>query len=422
MKITTIRQCDQLLQEFTRKVGLHKGYKTDRTKQLSTLVGNPENSLRVVHVAGTSGKTSTCYYISTLLSISGSKTGLSVSPHIVSIADRVQINGTSLDNDIFSSYFSKFYDIVEASDVRPSYFEFMLVFALWVFKQENVDYAVIETGLGGLYDSSNICTRSDKVCCITDIGLDHQAILGDSIKQIAHQKAGIIWSGNHVFTYDQSTEIMDEIRQRAESEGANLHICSENYHVTNHSMPLFQRRNWQLARQVYDYIQSRDKLTTVESELIYDTTQIVIPARMEEYIVGGKTIIIDGAHNEQKMRTFFESFKGKYGTELIPVIILSLKQGKDYRSVIPIIAMHTELVIATEFKEDQDLPYGPQPAGEIVSELEKYEVQAIPTKSMDSALEQAMDSSNGDTIIIVGSLYAASEARKIILSNKYFTK
>ena len=183
-KIRTIKDAEKALFPYIPLVAQLTGKDTtlERVKPLASLAGHPENQLKVIHIAGTSGKTSTAYYMAALLRAAGKNVGLTVSPHIDSITERVQINGRPLPDEQFCSELEQFLKIVKTAPQAPSFFELLYVFSLWVFARAKVDYAVVETGMGGLFDATNIVTRPDKICIITDIGLDHTHILGDTVE------------------------------------------------------------------------------------------------------------------------------------------------------------------------------------------------------------------------------------------------
>lgn len=412
MKSATIAECEDLLRKFTYGSSQinEKGFTTKRTQDLADAVGNPEKEMKVVHLAGTSGKTSTAYFMASLLHMAGKKVGLTVSPHIVNITERSLINGDMLPETQYVKYFNEYMGIVRNSGIRPSYYEYMLVFALWVFAREQVDYAVVETGLGGLYDSSNICTQPNKVCILTDIGFDHQQFLGSSLAEIASQKAGIIWPGNHVFMYEQVPEVMDVVQAQTKEQGAHLHIQEAFEADEQNSTVTFQQRNWGLAYDTYLWLSARDDLPALDHDAQNTTQHIQVPARMEEFSRDGKVFVIDGAHNEQKMRTFFESFVSKYGPNHKPVVILSLKKGKDLEAIAPLVAEHASRVIATRFSDSQDLPFGAQPPEEIAHVMGNYDVFASTATSVTAALHSFMESD--DTFcLVIGSLHSAAEAR-----------
>ena len=158
--INNIEEANIFLSKFVNKTRLVTGkdISVNRTLKLLDKVGNPHQKMRVIHIAGTSGKTSTSYYIAELLGRAGLKVGLTVSPHIISVTERLQINGSPLSDKVFCNYLDEFIEEI-GEDSDASYYEFLIVMMLWVFEKEAVDYAVIETGLGGIHDSTNVCTR-----------------------------------------------------------------------------------------------------------------------------------------------------------------------------------------------------------------------------------------------------------------------
>ncbi len=198
MNIRSIQEAEAALLPYVPLVAELTGKDTtlDRIVPLMKLLGDPQDKLKIIHLAGTSGKTSTAYYMSALLQATGKKVGLTVSPHIDTIAERVQIDGLPLPETEFCRELGIFLDIVEFAEAPPSYFELLYAFALWVFERQQVDYAVVETGMGGLYDATNVASRPDKVCVITDIGFDHTHILGKTLPEIAAQKVGIVHDHN----------------------------------------------------------------------------------------------------------------------------------------------------------------------------------------------------------------------------------
>src|SRR5688572_622401 len=209
--IHTLADAETALRAYIPSAPLKDRYTLDRMQALLAFLGDPQEKLRVVHIAGTSGKTSAAYFVRGLLQASGARTGLTISPHMVSLAERVQIAGAPVSDAAFVQYIHDFLPLVEKSGLQPSYFEIIIALAFWVFAHEDVDFAVIETGLGGLLDATNTVRRADKVCVITDIGLDHTDILGETIPEIAAQKAGIIQPGNIVVVQNQQSAALNVI-------------------------------------------------------------------------------------------------------------------------------------------------------------------------------------------------------------------
>ena len=180
--------------------------KPENTKELICRIGHPERKMKVVHVAGTNGKGSVCAFLSTMLAAGGKRCGLFTSPHLVKINERFQINNIPVSDEIFLRAYDKVMKIVkEMQDdgfYHPAYFELLFAIGMVIFEEEGVEYLVLETGLGGRLDATNI-VEHPIVTVITSISLDHTEILGDTIEEIAGEKAGIIKQGVPV-VYDET--------------------------------------------------------------------------------------------------------------------------------------------------------------------------------------------------------------------------
>ncbi len=391
---------------------------TDRSRRLAEYVGSPHRQLKVAHVAGTSGKTSTSYFMASLLGASGASVGLTVSPHIDSLTERVQVNGAPLDEKTFCAYFSEFSQLIEGFGETPSYFEFLLVFALWVFAREQVEYAVLETGLGGLYDSTNICRESNKVCIITDIGLDHTEFLGDTLGEIAAQKAGIIAPDNDVFMYQQSDDVMRTVEASVRAANARLHAVAP---LRDEDMPpttavQYQQRNWGLAYQVYRFIAARDTLPQLTLSQQSATISTHVPGRMDTIGIGDKTLVLDGAHNQQKLTTFFASFRAHYPSSR-PVALLALKQTKDVASVASVITQYCDAAIITTFTKEQDMPTGAHEPANIADMLRGAGLQSVHIEpNPETALGLLIDLTH-DVGIVIGSFFLVAEIRRLLAKN-----
>jgi dihydrofolate synthase/folylpolyglutamate synthase len=412
VKIRSIKEAEAALLPYVPLVSQLSGKDTtlDRIRPLMDLLGNPQDQLKVIHIAGTSGKTSTAYYMSALLSAAGKKTGLTVSPHVDSITERVQINGKPMPEADFYRELGTFLEVIKRAGQRPSYFELLYAFALWTLARQNVDYAVVETGVGGLYDATNIASRPDKVCIITDIGFDHTHLLGNTLSEIASQKIGIVHSQNHVFTYRQPDEAMEVIEQWTGDYQAYLHVIDEEAASAPDTMPAYQQRNWQLAYAAYEYLAERDKLQHLTSQVLGKTRQIRIPGRMEIKRLNGKTIVMDGAHNAQKMAAFIDSFKRLY-PDVKPAVLLALKTGKEYEELAPLFISWASRVIVTTFDTSQDLPVkstDPEILAEAFRSAGVANVESIPGHQ---AAFQALLAVPDKVCIITGSFYLLSQIR-----------
>lgn len=353
MTIKNLAQANRALLSYAdRDPTIGTNFTLERVLPLMELAGNPQDKLRVVHIAGTSGKTSTAYFMAALLKAGGNKVGTTVSPHVDSVTERIQINGVPLSKEVFCRELEDFLEIVERSGQHPSYFELLYAFSLWVFARQKVDYAVLETGLGGLYDATNVARRADKVCIITDIGFDHTHILGNTLAKIATQKIGIVHEHNVVFMYEQPEEAMEVIRDWTAKHQAELNIIEEES-PTKDGIADYQQRNWLLAYSTYQYLEKRDNLKHLTRQVLDETQRVLVPGRMDVREVQGKTIIMDGAHNQQKMTAFTSSFHKLY-PGVRPAVLLSLKFNKDHEDIAPLIVPFASRIIVTSFNATQD--------------------------------------------------------------------
>ncbi len=192
----------------------HRDFGLQQVREFMAVLGDPQDTLRIVHIAGNERQNLDGLLHGGAACGRRQKNGLTVSPHVDGVNERVQINGAALPEAVFGQELAEFLGIIRHANIYPSYFVLLYAFAMWVFARRGVEYAVVETGIGGLHDATNVSTASDKVCIITDIGFDHQNILGDTLEKIAAQKAGIIHEGNSVFMYKQGSEVMAAIRHR----------------------------------------------------------------------------------------------------------------------------------------------------------------------------------------------------------------
>ncbi len=413
-KIHDFNDVHRVLSGYVPRAHEPGNYTLERIKDILEVLDNPQNKFKTVHVAGTSGKTSTCYYISALLSEAGKKVGLTVSPHVDEVNERVQINGVPMPEDRFCSQLSEFIDIIDSHNLKPTYFELLVAFAYWFFAKEKVDYAVVEVGLGGLLDGTNVITRPDKVCVITDIGLDHTNVLGNTIAEIAEQKAGIIQSHNAVFCYRQDTATMSAIKDRCAQMHAQLHEV-RGTGADPRFLPPFQKRNWHLAQTVFDYIRSRDDLPTLSAEELETTAHTLIPARMEVIKYKGKTLIIDGSHNGPKMKALVEGIKALYPGQKASVIV-SFVDSKFERAtpaleqLLPI----ASALIVTSFSGEQDTPkYSVDP--EVIAGAARsigFKSATIKHRPKD-ALELLMQQPE-EVLVVTGSFYLLNHIRPLV--------
>jgi dihydrofolate synthase/folylpolyglutamate synthase len=418
MKLHNIAEAEAALAEFIPAKGLLKPKDTtlDRIIPLMNLLGNPEQKLRVVHIAGTSGKTSTAYYIAGMIQLTGARVALTVSPHVDSITERIQIDGKPLPENIFVRELEEFLGIVSSCSIKPSYFELLYAFAIWEGYRLDVDYMIVETGLGGLHDATNVITRIDKLCVITDIGFDHMHILGNTLPEIALQKIGIVHEGNVVCAFKQSAEIMDVFSDWTKQHHAQLLVVHEEEQRQKMAldfgrMPNFQQRNWLLANFAYSYLVDRDGLESLNKAELEQAMQIQVPGRMDISLVGSKTIVMDGAHNVQKMSAFIASFKQLY-PDLKPDVLIALKNDKEFEAVVPLVSAFSEKVIVTSFNTAQDLPVQSQDPSVIQDSFIRSGFENVVCIIDPFEAYSELLISDNKVCVVTGSFYLLSVIRK----------
>jgi dihydrofolate synthase / folylpolyglutamate synthase len=246
----------------------------DNIIALCNALGQPQHAFKTVHVAGTNGKGSSSHMLAAVLQSAGYKTGLYTSPHLKSFTERVRVNGAELPQDYLIRFVEEHKDLFER--VKPSFFEMTVALAFKYFADEQVDVAVIEVGLGGRLDSTNII--SPEVSLITNIGFDHQALLGDTLAEIAGEKAGIIKPHTPAVVSTKQPEIADVFVQKAELERAPLYFATDTIQV--------QPKEQRLYGQVLDvYREGELWLTALQSDLAGIYQQYNLPGVLQTLLL-----------------------------------------------------------------------------------------------------------------------------------------
>lgn len=416
-RFATIAEATEAIRTFTPKGGLEDHYTLDRMRKLMNALSNPQEQLRIIHIAGTSGKTSTAYFIRGLLEANGKRTGLTVSPHIEAINERAQIEGQPLSEPRFIAAIEEFLDLVAITRIRPSYYELMMAFAYWIFAKEKVDYAIIETGLGGLLDGSNIVRRPDKVCVITDLGLEHTEILGHTLPEIAQQKVGIVQPGNHLITHHQPPEIYTVFQYQIKTQQATSYYVDKPREFPD--LAAFQARNLTLAIQTYHYLEVRDSLLPLLETTIREVMNQTPPGRFERYTIGETTVILDGAHNPQKLAALVKELQIQ-GLSNVPTLLGFVDISEDIlanrlKAIQPIV----KECYVTEFSDQQDMYKHSLSIDALSNAAQQID---IPIKQSFhdplTALEELLRTSH-KIVLITGSLYLIRQLRpRLIVLNQ----
>ena len=397
---------------FLDKLIAHPPKKHNRLAYVAHILetlGSPQNQIPAIHIAGTSGKRSTTYYATSLLNRAGYTSGTLVSPHIASVAERSLINGQPLPEQEYLHYFQEFTSFYAAQNLHLSYFEFLTIFSFWLFKKIDVNYIIIEVGIGGRLDTTNVISRLPTVRVITDIGLDHMELLGNTLTEIAQEKAGIIHQNDSVVMNRQASEIETVIRQHVESQHSQLSIASPVASDFLKILPDFQQRNWALAYRAVEKRLALDKKPPLPKEVLKKSIHITIPGRLEKRIIDGVNIIFDVAHNPQKIRALIDSLRKLYPDKK-PIFVVAFGQNKhsSMAESLAIIDNLAQLAYATTFSANYGKNHRNMPP-EIIRHVMKsaVEVEYNTDKALAKAIKKARQL---DTYVVVaGSFYLVSE-------------
>jgi dihydrofolate synthase/folylpolyglutamate synthase len=411
-------------------IGYRAGFALDRVIYTLSLLDNPQEKIKVIHIAGTSGKGSTATFISDILIRHGFKTGLTVSPHIVDLRERIQINGKLADKEILTKYFNEIFHVLkEVGSTKYgnlTYFETIIILAFYVFHKENVDYGVIETGLGGLYDATNCVSNESKLAVITRIGYDHTHILGNTLEEITTNKAGIVKQKQALITLDTQSEIQAVLIKRAEDMDAEIRFVSpdgvrswlnrNNFSTVN--LPDYQIENLCLAIKSCNYLSDRDSWKLQEKLIQKIIDNFNFAGRFELINFKGTNILLDGAHNPQKMESFLDSLDKKY-TRKKHTFIVAFKKDKDIDQMLKQISDVADSILITTFHTvSPDFNLKSQDAKSVFNRARNYFKGDMKVYDrVEDCIEYAVARSETTPIIVTGSLYLVGEA-KYYLSSK----
>ena len=415
--------------KFTKKHTL------EHTKTFLKRLGNPAADRKIVHVAGTNGKGSVCAYLQAILMAEGKRTGFFTSPHLVSVNERIRVDNIQIDNETFLKVFRKVLKIVrqmvEDGIEHPSYFEFLFGMGMTAFAETDVEYIILETGLGGRLDATN-AIDNPALAIITSISLDHTAILGDTIEKIAGEKAGIIKPGVPVFFDGSSKKAAEVIKAKASELGVSCREVTKNAYEIQEvhrkyiafsrrsaydkdvifQVPMcgcYQAMNAELALEASEYLLAgeeihMDRWKEALAELHWE-------GRMERV---GAHITVDGAHNPGAMEAFVESVKALDESERGEMVLLfSAVSDKKYDQMIEYLCENLDVkaYVVTQIEDERGVP-----AEELADVFRRYTDRPVYCKErLEEAVRTAMNE-RGETgeIYCLGSLYLVGMMKKLL--------
>jgi len=389
-------------QFFGIKLGL------DNTRRLLDHLGNPEQGLRIFHVAGTNGKGSVCAMLDSALRAGGLKSGLYTSPHLRDFRERVLVNGRMIPREATSEILTRLHGFCKGWTHSPTFFEISTALALAHFARERCDVVILETGMGGRLDATNAATPV--VSVITPVAMDHAEWLGDSIAKIAGEKAGIIKPGIPVASAPQTPEAGDVLRARAAGCGSPLTFVNRPYGGETGLVGTHQKWNAALAVAALEisglsgsHVGRASRLPIPEDAVAAGLRDVNWPARFQKF---GDRIILDGAHNPHAAAALVQTWREHFGSQK-PSVVFGAMKDKDCREMLSVLSE-----IASSFL------FVPVSSPRSSDPAELVPFTACPAKTF-SSLQAAIGSATAEAppVLITGSLFLAGEVMDILMSS-----
>lgn len=426
------------LPSFTAK-GVRDGkisYNLLAIRELLKRLGNPSHGMKIVHIAGTNGKGSTAIYLSNILEAGGYRIGVFSSPELISFDEQIKINGEIIPNGDTARIISQIKEIslemAKENMPCPSKFEIIFATALQYFKEEKCDAVILECGLGGTNDATN-AIGTPMLSLITDIDFDHTALLGNTLREIAGHKAGIIKSKGKALAIAGSNEVEEVLRKRAKEVDAELEFvnissyCSSIKREKNMSGQSFevkdidgriytkmlggyQIRNAGLAIRASKELR-KNGFEFSDDDIKCGISKAINPCRFE-LISKNPYIIIDGAHNLGGVKELTKSLGSIFSGEKL-IFISGILRDKEYMKMLKTILPYVQFLYAVKPESERALE-----AEKLAEKALEIGIKAVACESYEEAIDSAISKANGKPICIFGSLYFAGRIRELIISGK----
>ena len=381
-------------------------YSFDHFKKVCRDFGDLQNDLKTIHIAGTDGKGSTVNYLCDLLRSQGYKVGTLTSPHYVTHLDRIRIDGNNIREEAFLDILNRNYDFFVRNDL--SMFEMDFLIMTVYFLEEKVDYAIIEVGLGGRLDSTNVLDKP-LMEIITTIGYDHMDKLGNTLVEICREKCGIIKNDSTVVVGHLSEECLEEVRKTVKERNCRLFELGEYIDLGNRkfrfhdeeyeigSYASYQLHNASLALYAFEILSDMEDFT-IDLNCAKKALKSSLWHCRFEIVHEDPRIILDGAHNIHGIQALCESYDRLSGSKCI---IFSALKRKEYQKMIETVKKHCDRLIITTFEYNDAID---------LAQFKDYEVEKDYKKAIDDAIKIY------DNVLICGSLYFMSD---VVLNYKF---
>jgi dihydrofolate synthase/folylpolyglutamate synthase len=393
-----------------------------RTRELLSLLGNTQNELKFVHVAGTNGKGSTCAMLASILQAAGYRTGLYTSPFVNRFNERIALNGTPISDQDLVDVFSRIRPIVDAMPHQPSEFELITCAAMLYYREQRCDVVVLEVGMGGEFDSTNVI-ETPLLTIITAMGFDHMQYLGNTMTEIASAKAGIIKPGGTTLIYGENPEADKVFRDTCARVGSRL-VVTDHGRIVDHAhtlrghdlsfgpyehihLPLIGSHQVRNAAVVLTAVEELKKvgLSIPDEAVCAGMAAVRWPARME--LLSEKPVfLLDGGHNPHGFRAAAATLK-----ELFPdqqaTVMMGVMADKDHGDMI-----RELLPIAKRFITVRPESPRAMTDEDLAAEIRSLGGRAEPAGTVQSGIRKMLNEAAPDDVLLaIGSLYMAGDVR-----------
>jgi dihydrofolate synthase / folylpolyglutamate synthase len=404
------------LHQFGIKLGL------ENITDLLDQIGNPHKDLKSFHIAGSNGKGSTASFIASIMQEAGYKVGLYTSPHFVKFNERIRINGRMIDDGYIAKFVSELEESIDKNQL--TFFEVTTALAFKYFNEQKVDYTVIETGLGGRLDATNVINPIASV--ITSISLEHVQYLGNTIEKIAYEKGGIIKPNTFVFTGAMPEEAEKVIRKKSDELncryfGINSFIKNENDRV----LVLLNKKEYSVystplrgAHQLYNSalaVKVINKCLGIDNGIIISRgiSNVKINSGIEgryEVVNTSPRIIFDSAHNPEGVQSFVNEFAKEYETYKERILIFGAMKDKNVREMLKSIHFYFHKIFITEIKTERSAKFE-----ELEEISDSLNIKVNRLVDMDSFIKEFKRIGQGNCLIVLGSIYLLGEIKSELL-------
>lgn len=419
-----------LLATINETVSRRMPYRLERMRAFLHELGDPQNAYPTIHVGGTSGKGSTATIAAAALAAGGKRVGLHTKPHLRSMTERARLNGVPVSEERFAQILEGMMPAVERtteSHGRPTYYETLLALAFMAFAQEPVDVAVIEVGLGGRLDGTNVIVP--RVAAITSVGFDHIDVLGETLEEIAAEKGGIAKPNVPLIIgvederardviFAQAARVgapvielrdvatVDDVRILREAQAFTIATPHGRYEIVTTMLGEFQRRNTAMAVAILEQLDDalRPSIAAVQSAL----APLVIPGRMEVY-PGHPTVVFDIAHNAEKADHLVRSLRESFGDRRFSFVV-AISESKDANEIVRALATLPASFTFTTFETAGRHPIKPARLASIAESVGAWgRAVADPVEALSIARRNG---SASDVVVVTGSTFIVAQLRE----------